>query len=134
MARYSGVGLSVDIDDGEGVKTLKGVTSISDNTTGAITDVTGAESAYDWREFVTNLKTGTFTIEGHYDDAADATYDPPDMDWIDAVMTDVSLTYASGGPTLHGAAYIDSVGMETDIEGSTEYSITGTWNGEPTEG
>jgi len=111
---------------------LKGVTSISDSTTGTKTDSTGADSANDWREFVVNLLTGTFTIEGHYDGDDDATYTPPDLDWTGTLMTDVSLTYASG-MTLNGAAWIDSVEQPSEIEGSVTYTITGTWNGKPTE-
>jgi len=123
MARYSGVGLSVEVAGNN----IPGVTSVSDSHTFTKTDTTGADSANDWREFVGNLSTGTFSIEGHYDDGTGK----PDRTWV-LTTKNVTITGATSGPTLAGSAIIDSVEFTSEIEGALDFTINATWNGKPT--
>ncbi len=134
MARHSGVGISATINDGGGVENLIGMTSISDSYTIAKTDATGSDTPDNWREFVANLTTGTFSMSGHYDDSIASSNTPPDPDWAGTLLTGVVLTYGVGTAlVLSGAAWCDSVNIDTDIEGATDYTINCTWNGRPSE-
>ena len=122
MARFSGVGLSVEID----AAPLPGATSVTENHSHNTTDVTGADSS-GFRAFVLNLLTGTFSVEGHDDSGAGA----PGRSWV-LTTKEFTITMGTSGPVLNGNAIITNMTFESAIEGAVDYNFDATWSGKPT--
>ena len=96
MSRFSGVGLSVEIDG----TTLPGATDVNENHSGSKSEVTGSDSS-GFKTFVKNLMTGTFSVEGHDDSGAGA----PTRAWV-LTTKEFTLTLGTSGPVLNGNAII----------------------------
>ncbi len=130
MSRFSGVDLTVGIGDGATVTTgtlILGVTSVSDEHSFAKTDVTGSDTANDFRVFVGNLKTGTVSIAGHVDTGAG---NFSRLGWVGQTWG-TTITAGSGGPTLTGTIFIDGIDTDADLEGAVDFSINATWTAKP---
>ena len=131
MAKISGKYLVVQ----SGGTAYTAITASVLNLDGDMIDVTNADSAGGWKEFIRGEQGGTIQVDGLYDQAATEGFSQAFADLV--AGTSVTWKYGettSGTKFYTGSALISNVGISGDKNDAATYTCTLQITGAVTEG